>query len=172
MNNKKFIVWEIIFPLSIAFFIYLLFRPVDTVVFRIAKFLWLEQFLIFVRSIFSIFEIPSWIIYSLPGGLWLLAFQNTISYLKCFSMKQLLLPILFAFGIGVGLEVLQSLNITDGRFDWIDILFYTIATITCLFTTVLINNKWQFYSREKSPTKLTGFFYFFFILIIFLADII
>jgi len=172
MNNKRFIIWEIVFPLLIACLLYLLFRPVDTVIFQIAKFLWLEQLLISIRSVISISKIPLWIIYSLPGGLWLLAFQNTISLFKQFSIKQLLIPVLFAFGIGVGLEVLQYLSMTDGRFDWIDILVYSIATVTSLSTVLLINNKWQFYTEEKLQTKLTGFFYLFFILIIFLADII
>ena len=172
MKKNRFIIWEIMLPLVMACFLYLLFRPVDTVVFKIAEFFYLDNILHSVRSLINPSLFPSWMIFSLPGGLWLLTFQNTIALLKQFSIKQLIFPVLFAYLIGVGLEFLQYLNITDGRFDWVDVLFYSFATIVSLMTVGLINNKWEFYTEEKASIKLSGFFYLFFIVIIYLADIV
>tara|TARA_B110000211_G_C14004555_1_gene520169 strand:+ start:191 stop:709 length:519 start_codon:yes stop_codon:yes gene_type:complete len=172
MNRNRFVIWEIVLPLVVACFLYLLFRPVDTVVFKIASFFRIGEIFESMRLLINHSFIPSWVIYSLPGGLWLLAFQNTIALLKQFSIKHLLIPVLFAYGIGVGLEFLQYIHVTDGRFDWLDVLFYTIATITSLSTIFLINNKWEFYAEEKTSMKLSGFFYLFFVVIIYLADIV
>lgn len=172
MKRNRFVILEIMLPLFLACFLYLLFRPVDTVVFKIADFFFLDNILYSIRSSFNTTLIPAWIIYNLPGGLWLLTFQNTIALLNQFSIKQLIFPVLFAYLIGVGLEFLQYLNITDGRFDWIDVLFYSFATFISLMTVGLINNKWEFYMEEKASMRLSGFFYLFFIGIIYLADIV
>ena len=172
MSRNRFLILEIILPLLVACLLYLLFRPVDTVIFKITTCFGLESVLLFFRSLIDQSLIPSWIIYSLPGGLWLFAFQNTISLLKNFSYKEVIIPIISALGIGVGLEVFQYFNITDGRFDWMDVLIYSISTITSLTTIFLINNKWEFYTEEKASMKLSGFIYLFFVVIIYLADII
>jgi hypothetical protein len=172
MNKNRFVIWEIGIPLIVACLLYLFFRPIGTVVFKIAELFWLKDILISLRSSLNLSLIPSWIVYSLPGGLWLLAFQNTISLLKQFSFRRLIIPVLSALSIGIGLELLQFLNVTDGRFDWVDIIFYILATITTLFTVVLINNKFEFYTEEKTSIKMSGFIYLFFIVIIYLADVV
>lgn len=172
MNKSRFILWDIFTPLLVACILYLLFRPVDTLIFQLFIVLHLEEHIILLREVLPISSIPSWVVYSLPGGLWLLAFQNTICLLKQFEFKKILIPVLVAFSIGSGLEIIQKLNITDGRFDWLDIILYSIATIVSLLTAYLVQHKWEFYTDEKTSPKLIGFFYLFFVAIIYLADII
>lgn len=172
MNRKRFIVLEIICPLVIAAFIYLLFRPTTTVVFKLFEILQLDNLVLSLRSTLNPSHFPQWFVYSLPGGLWLLAFQNSISLIKKFSGKYLIPILLGASLTGIGLEFLQYVNITDGRFDGTDLLFYCLATCTSIGTLLLIKNKWQFYTEEKSSPKMAGLLFIAFTFIIYLADII
>lgn len=172
MNKKRFIVLEIISPLFLAGLIYLLFRPTNTVIYKICEWIQLDGLISIIRSSISLSNFPEWFVYSLPGGLWLLAFQNSISLIKKFSGKTLIPILLTASLTGIGLEFLQYLNVTDGRFDGTDLLFYCLATCTSIGTLLLIKNKWQFYTDEKSSPKMAGLLFIVFTFIIYLADII
>lgn len=172
MNKKRFIFLEIISPLFLAALIYLIYRPTDTVIFKLSEILQLDGIIFWIRSFTSPSSLPQWFVYSLPGGLWLLAFQNSISLIKKFSGKSLIPILLCASLTGIGLEFLQYLNFTDGRFDGTDILFYCLATCTSIGTLLLLKNKWQFYTEEKSSPKMAGLLFIAFTFIIYLADII
>lgn len=172
MNKTKFIILDIALPLFVAALFYLVFRPVDTVIFQIIELFQLDSIILNLRSIFSPQDLPQWVVYSLPGGLWLLAFQNSISLLKKFTEKYLIHWLLTASLMGFGLEILQAVGITDGRFDWTDVLMYSLATLTSILTASLVQNKWEFYTEEKSSPKLAGLVFICFTAIIYLADII
>ena len=102
---------------------YLLLRPADTAIYQLISSLDGEKVISGVRDLINVSSLPEWFVYSLPGGLWLLAFQNTITWIKRFKGKWLVCWVLFASMLGVGLEVLQALHLTDGVFDWMDVLF-------------------------------------------------
>lgn len=172
MNKSKYIVFEIVLPLLIAGGIYLLFRPEATVVFKIGEQLGLSHLIRSIKLGINSTFFPEWFIYSLPGGLWLLAFQNTITLLKNFSGKNLRKLVILASLTGIGLELLQLVHITDGRFDWMDVLFYAGATVLALSNIWLVNNKWEIYSKEQYSPKLLGLYFLIFTAIIYLADII
>lgn len=172
MKNKLFILFEIIIPLFLAAIIYLLFRPNETLVFQIFEVLNLDVLVLNCRVLVRGVELPNWFVFSLPGGLWLLSFQNAISYLNGWQKKTTFLLILFASLFGIGLEVLQWFEITDGRFDFIDIAFYFGATLLSLFNYYLIINKWELYVPEKKSPNLVKGVFFMFIVIIYLADIV
>ena len=172
MNNKKYIFFEVLIPLFFAAGLYLLFRPTETVIYRIVDFLGGGSIVDSLRSDINITSFPEWFVYSLPGGLWLLAFQNTITWAKNFKGKWLIPIVIAASFTGIGLELLQAVHLTDGRFDWLDVVFYSFATILSLSNIWLVKRKWEIYSNNNTSPKLAGAAFVLFTIIIYLADIV
>ena len=172
MSNKKYIFFEVLLPLVFAGSIYLIFRPEGTVILSIGDLVGLRPIIDSIRNQIDVSEFPQWFVYSLPGGLWLLSFQNILTWANKFKGKFLIATALAAYFMGVGLEVAQAIHITDGRFDWLDILFYSVATILAFSNVWLVQNKWQIYSVSNISNKLLGGLFVLFTSIIYLADII
>ena len=173
MNRYRFILLEIILPLVFAGGLYLVFRSSDTVVYQLTSLVGLSGIVDLFRSFIRVSAFPEWFVYSLPGGLWLLAFQNTISLLKKFTGETLVPLVLLASLMGIGLEFLQYFNFTDGRFDLVDLSFYIGAMLLALTNVWLVKNKWELYAEgETSSSALVGVLFVAFTFIIYLADII
>ena len=172
MSNKKYIFFEVLLPLFLAAVIYLLLRPVDTVIYKIAALFGADDFINVIRESVNVSDFPEWFVYSLPGGLWLLSFQNTITWIKRFRGRWLIHSVLLASLSGIGLELLQVLNVTDGVFDWVDVLFYCFATLLSLSNVWLVKWKWEFYVKNESSPKLLGLAFVAFTVLIYLADIV
>lgn len=74
--------------------------------------------------------LPEWILFSLPDGLWLFSYVCLMLHLWRKSMPwpgliwTLALPTL-----AVLFELIQSMVDTLGTFDWLDLLFYLMASI-------------------------------------------
>jgi len=172
VSNKKYIFFEVLLPLFLAAVIYLLLRPVDTVIYKIAGLFRADDFINVIRESVNVSDFPEWCVYSLPGGLWLLAFQNTITWIKRFEGRWLIHSVLFASSLGIGLEILQSVHLTDGVFDWVDVLFYSLATLLSLSNVWLVKWKWAFYASNESSPKFLGLAFVAFAVVIYLADIV
>ena len=172
VSNKKYIFFEVILPLLIAALLYLLLRPVDTVIYKIVSVLGGDTFVHALRAGIDVSVLPEWFVYSLPGGLWLLAFQNTITWIKRFKGRWLIHLVLLASFSGIGLELLQALHLTDGVFDWVDVLLYCLATLLSLSNVWLVKWKWEFYVKNESSTKFLGLAFVAFTVLIYLADIV
>lgn len=172
MSSTKYILVEVLFPLFLAGCIYLLFRPEGTVVYRLTEALGFIELVDVFRLRYSPSGLPEWFVYSLPGGLWLLAFQNILTWANKFKGKRLVFFVFSALLIGVGLEVAQAFHFTDGRFDWIDLLFYVGATVVAFSNVWLVQKKWQLYTESAVSSRLMGGVFVLFTVIIYLADII
>ena len=172
MSNKKYIFFEVLLPLFLAAVLYVLLRPVDTVIYKIVALFGGGDFINSLRQSIHINSFPEWFVYSFPGGLWLLAFQNTITWIKRFKGRWLIHSVLLASSLGIGLEILQVLNVTDGVFDWVDVLFYCFATLLSLSNVWLVKWKWEFYVKNESSPKLLGLAFVAFTVLIYLADIV
>ena len=172
MSNKKYIFFEVLLPLFLAAVLYLLLRPIDTVIYKIAALFGADDFINVIRESVNVSDFPEWFVYSLPGGLWLLSFQNTITWIKRFRGRWLIHSVLLASLSGIGLELLQVLNVTDGVFDWVDVLFYCFATLLSLSNVWLVKWKWEFYVKNESSPKLLGLAFVAFTVLIYLADIV
>lgn len=79
------------------------------------------------QRIQEIIPVPNWIIYSLPGGIWVYVasifahkFEKKLFY---FPVHVYILPAIYA----LGLEFCQLCHLTDGTFDWLDLLFVLIG---------------------------------------------
>jgi hypothetical protein len=79
------------------------------------------------QRIQELLPMPAWIIYSVPGGIWVYItsviaskFEKTsvVMYISIFSV-----PTIYA----TGLEFCQLFHLTDGTFDWVDLLFILVG---------------------------------------------
>lgn len=152
--------------------LYLLFRPVDTVIFKLVELIGVGDIVNELRRSLNPNSFPEWFVYSLPGGLWLLAFQNTLTWLRGFKGKWLIPLVVLASFMGIGLELIQALHITDGRFDWVDVLFYSISTLLALSNIWLVRKRWEIYSSNNTSPKIVAVSFVVFTVLIYLADIV
>lgn len=118
----KKLLWLIIPSLLISLFIYLFYRTDKTVVNDIFMAVFSRSAYYSLRSaVNQALPLPNLIIYSLPEGLWVFCITLTSKpyYLRVgrLQFNLMYLPLVFS----VGLELLQLVHITNGRFDWLDI---------------------------------------------------
>ena len=115
---------------------------------------------------------PNWFIYSLPGGLWLFAFQSSIVLLLQFRGPRIFSFLLSASFIGIGLEILQYFHFTDGRFEPVDLWFYALATLVSLLVWRVNMPVTQVDSADSAvPHLQTGLVFAVFSISVYLADI-
>lgn len=159
MNHKKRVLLHSALPLLASLGIYVLFRPRNTIVNKL-----LFQFMTTKPPMLRL-TYGRWIVQSLPGALWLYSFLN-FSALPTRRLLSLL-PLAMALGI----EVLQYLHITDGRFDWLDVVCYLAAYL------VFSGLQWWWHSPplpDAPRPRLTRRYklaYGFFIGIVLLSDV-
>lgn len=117
--------------------IYLLFRSKSLLIFKCCEALSIDDFINRMRDVFAIIDIPSWVKYSLPDGLWLLSYlllidaiwgnQNTTRSYLWFAV----LPI-----IAISSELLQYAGMLCGHFDVIDLACY--IGVVLIFGTIKV----------------------------------
>lgn len=132
-KNIVFSLFFILLPVLVSCVIYLLFRTSDTVIYQIYETTFGNRNIDQLREIvhYRLDAIPVWLIYNLPGGLWVFAFANfCFLFLNDETKAYYKGTLLTLFGIVTSLELLQLLHFTDGRFDYLDIVCYFIATVT------------------------------------------
>ena len=71
----------------------------------------------------------SWLVYSLPDGLWLFAYILLMGALWNFDTLKSLLYSAPLVVIGIGSELLQIHHIVRGTFDIVDLLCYIVAIV-------------------------------------------
>ena len=69
-------------------------------------------------------NLPDWMVYNLPAGLWLFAFLHGLQLLRS-PFWFYVLAVLFA----IGAEVMQATHFTSGTFDFQDLLAYLLAMV-------------------------------------------
>lgn len=122
--------------------IYLCYRSTNLLMFRLFPGGQLPQWVCQLRSALSGKGIPDWARYSLPDGLWLLAYLLLIDgiwggqsspYLLFFLT---LLPLL-AFAS----ELLQMQHVLPGTGDWTDVCFYLLSSLIFLTLKIMFYEK-------------------------------
>jgi len=146
---KKNIVFGLLLvavPMLACCAIYLIFRSPDTVIYQLYKHLLGAEYLNNTRTAFhnSSLIIPSWFKYNLPGGLWVFAYANLcFLFLNTGTKNYYKKILLLLFTIVTSLEILQLLNITDGRFDVFDITFYAFGALASFIICSVKHNGLQ-----------------------------
>jgi hypothetical protein len=112
-----------LFTLSfIAASIYFLYRD-NTIIFNQILSTFHVDNLLNKKDLSPHFPLPKWAIYSLPGGIWVFVLTTLLNQHSIWVQKARLpldyLPITY----GIILEFFQFFHITNGTFDFVDILF-------------------------------------------------
>jgi len=130
---KRSIIVHILFPIAVGAAIYILFRPNSLLVFSWAKTAGLSELIESARRLSEPLRnsIPSWVIYSLPDGLWVYAMTAFFAVLWKEAAPGLLQTCWMLTGafLGIGSETLQGFGLVRGAFDVGDVIAYSIGTL-------------------------------------------
>jgi hypothetical protein len=148
-------------PLAVSLFLYTLFRTGDTIVNQV-----FIHLLGFRPPVLRLPQAP-WVVYNLPGALWLYAFLWFTSLSR--SKFLTLLPLALALGI----ETVQLLHLTDGTFDGLDVFFYLLAFAAFVALGGMAWASKRYAAAQPSPRLSVGFkcVFAFFIAIVVLSDV-
>lgn len=127
-----------IISLFIGGMIYLAFRDDSLLMFRWCNEVGLTDAINSMRETTLSMPIPDFFRYCLPDGLWTISFILVVDALveEHQIMWALSLP-----SVALFLEVLQSLHIIRGVFDWGDVLCYVIPIIVYVISKLIHNEK-------------------------------
>ena len=107
--------------------IYTLFRPTTLLGFRLTDAIGLSPLINNWRTALATQQPATFIVYCLPNGLWSAAFILIMDRLFAHqTLRQRLCWAAVIPGIGIAAELLQTVSIVPGTFDWLDILCYAV----------------------------------------------
>jgi len=115
--------------------LYLSFRPQTLLLFHIAGSAGLTETIGQWRELWSGISLPEWVVYSLPGALWVAAYVLLTDLLQADSSREKrllwtgLIPV-----IGVGSEVLQATGWLPGTADAADAAAYVLPYLLYLIS--------------------------------------
>jgi hypothetical protein len=140
--------------LLVSLFIYLFYRTDRTVVNSLFNFIFGKgNYQALKASIHAHLPLNEFIIFSLPEGLWVFCITVTSKdlYLKIgkTEIHIAILPLIFV----VGLELLQWLHVTNGTFDFIDIMTAVLFWMIGFFLVEEENPK-QYFLKQADKRSL------------------
>lgn len=114
--------------------IYLFGRGTSNFLYQIAVYAGFRTEVDYLREFVP--ALPSWLVYSLPDGLWMFSFSILILLIWDFKRTpEAITWIILALAIGIFLEVFQVFAMLGGRFDWRDLAFIFFAAVLPLSLT-------------------------------------
>lgn len=151
---------HIIFSLLICLFIYLFYRTEKTLVNQLfISLVSYDNYISVKNKILASFPINKHLIYSLPEGLWVFCITLTSRFFfLCIGRFRFNLTLIPLF-IVVGLELLQMFQITNGRFDIMDIIFSLFFWLLALLLTRHHNTKENILKTDTTARLLCAFSY-------------
>tara|TARA_R110002049_G_C9172462_1_gene562054 strand:+ start:5790 stop:6227 length:438 start_codon:yes stop_codon:yes gene_type:complete len=130
--NKRLVnvVINVISPLTLGGFIYILFRSKTLLMFNWFDVIGFTYHIQTLRDIVNSvnYYLPQWIYFSLPDGLWTYAFTSAI---LLFDENKYFL--LIPFSLSIVIELLQFFNLFKGTYDPIDLIFYFLGYVLPFF---------------------------------------
>ena len=163
-------------PMLTTALLYLLFRGDDLFYYKLASYIDLHPAIQMMRTVLSADKLHPdyWVKFSLPGALWLLAFQSLmfIIWNKSVNRKNVFW-ILTPLAVAVGGELAQLFHITDGTFDILDVIFYILGFLIAFGLYSLRSNyNLTIFNSDKRKHYLSFISIIFFSAIVVLADVI
>ncbi|WP_290795994.1 hypothetical protein [Flavihumibacter sp. UBA7668] len=126
------------FSLLMSLYIYVIYRTDKTLVNQliIALISW-EKYSAMKSEVQTLLPLADWIIYSLPEGLWIFCISiiSTYFFLEIKGRQFNLTPAPII--IAVVMEIFQLLQLSNGRFDWMDL----ILSFLFWFLAILLTRK-------------------------------
>lgn len=121
--------------LLVSLFIYLFYRTEKTLVTSLfIRIISPETYAVLKTNVLAALPLNDVLIYSLPEGLWVFCITLTSKpyYIRVYKLhfQCLYVPLIFCFT----LEILQLFSITNGRFDFMDLLFCVVFWLLGRFT--------------------------------------
>ena len=106
---------------------YMLFRPSTLLGFQLTDAIGLSPLISSWRTAMAAQQPASFIVYCLPNGLWSAAFILIMDRVSAhLPLRQRLYWTALIPAIGIAAELLQSVAIVPGTFDWLDIVCYAV----------------------------------------------
>ncbi len=153
MKKIKYILMFL--PLIIGILIYLLYRSRSLFYFNIIYFLRMNDYVETARTIATFYRkfFPTWVIYSLPDGLWF--FSAGAYFLLCRNKYVFhLIWYSFFFLLTLILEFFQKIygghGTPVGTFDKSDLLAYTCAYISIVIISYILRKRGNKYKYRKT----------------------
>ncbi len=146
MRKRK--LFLILFPLFLGIGIYLLYRSRDLFYFKLIHSTFLSKPILHIRDFAKLYRklFSTWVVYSLPDGLWLFSFGATLLMDRIFFYYDFVIFTCIYIWM-ITLEFLQLYfgghGSMIGTFDTMDILFFTLGYLLI----VLISK----YHHKKNP---------------------
>ena len=131
--------------LSLGGAIYLAYRTRTLVVFDLLDSLHLSWLVMLFRSDNNN-NIPEWVKFSLPDGLWVFTYVVYVGIVYSFKIDRCKFMMAVLPLIGLGSEFLQYVSVVPGTFDVLDLLAYSLGG---LFGLVYINIIQQLILKRK-----------------------
>ena len=125
------IIVNVILPLLIGGVIYISFRSVSIRMFDWFDKLGIQVIISSLREFLHPFKknIPNWVYFSLPDGLWVYSFSSTYMLIWKKQFKVALAWLVIPFMFGCGIEIAQLFKIFPGTFDVERPILIEITTI-------------------------------------------
>lgn len=122
--------------LFLSLFIYVFYRTDKTLINQIFIALFhQETYTVLKTRVTSLLPLPQYAIYSLPEGLWVFCITLTSSFFYLRVQERRLSLAVVPILVALVMEIFQMLNFTNGRFDWMDIVFSIGFWLLALFCT-------------------------------------
>lgn len=142
---KYFLIAGHVLSLLLGVFIYLSFRAENLRVFRWIRYLLDPGWIGGLRRLAAPYAgaMPPWLVYSLPDGLWV--FSYTCLMLAIWegrATRGSLIWFLVIPALAVASEVLQYFGWIQGRFDWVDLCFYSAGFLLPLVALRVWRSRW------------------------------
>ena len=124
--------------LFIGALIYLLFRPRVLLGFLVADRLGLGPTVDHWREAVSDWQLPDFVVYCLPNGLWAAAWVLIANRLfRDRSRRTRLLWASVVPTMGVVSELMQGMGILPGTFDWLDLVCYAVPYMVYILFNII-----------------------------------
>ena len=150
MNNYKnynlYVIANVVSPILLGSFIYLVFRDKRILFFHFAEFIGATSVIDHFRITFLPIRqfVPRWVLYSLPDALWVYSLTSFMLPFWYFERSKIrFFWILIGPIAGVLSEMLQLLKIIPGTFDFVDLVLIIIFSLGSYFSFFILhlNNK-------------------------------
>lgn len=106
--------------------IYICYRPLSLAMFWLTNISEETDWIMSLRHT-APSNMPSWIIYALPDGLWSCSYTILVGTIWDFDLSKCVYMLLFIPALGFISELLQGVGIVPGVFDWSDLIAYLLG---------------------------------------------
>ena len=139
--KKKSILFHVLIPMIIGGFIYIVFREKNLLMFNWFNLIGCENIIDSLRFHFSTYNIPNWILFNYPDGVWIYSFVS-LMIIVWGGVKSNTKFIWFAIApiLGISAEIGQYINFIPGTYDQLDLMFCLAGSLLPFILIKKTNN--------------------------------